>query len=291
MDRYGGGCVSLRRLLFMGMAAVLLCGCGAGGGISATLPPATRPAPHPRRNTLRLLQWNVLQGATNGRARAVAALIKDLRPDVVTLDEVNVQSIFDHIASVTGMYAYWVQANDAYSVGILSRVPLHNCTPYRQAPIQHAAYSCRITLGNQNWWIFGTHLAPGNSQESRRAQEAALLISKMNLHPRRPVVLAGDLNSHTPGDPDPLPTMLVIPELLQAGYIDSFRELHPVAQNPGLTISAPPYGTWEARIDYVFHSKPARAKSARVIRSVPGYTWPSDHGALLVTLAPLRRHS
>jgi hypothetical protein len=57
-----------------------------------------------------------------------------------------------------------------------------------------------------------------------------------------------------------------------------------------LTISAPPYGTWEARIDYVFHSKLARAKSARVIRSVPGYTWPSDHGALLVTLAPLRRH-
>lgn len=83
---------------------------------------------------------------------AVAALIKDLRPDVVTLDEVNVQSIFGQIASQTGMFGYWVRANDAYSVGILSRVPLRNCTAYRQAPIQHAAYSCRVELGKQNWW-------------------------------------------------------------------------------------------------------------------------------------------
>lgn len=274
----------------MGVTAVLFCGCGTSGGVSATFAPAKRPIAHPHRTTLRLLQWNVLQGATNGRAAAVAGLIRDLKPDVVTLDEVNVEHIFDHIASVTGMHGYWVQANDAYSVGILSRVPLHNCTPYLQAPIQHAAYSCRVKLGKQNWWIYGAHLAPGNSQEARRAEEAGVLISEMNLHPRRPVVLAGDLNSHTPGDPDPPPSMLTIPELLGAGYIDSFRQLHPLAENPGFTISAPGYGSWEARIDYVFHSALARAKSAKVISTVPGYQWPSDHAALLVTLtAPKRR--
>jgi endonuclease/exonuclease/phosphatase family metal-dependent hydrolase len=258
-----------------------------GGGVAATLTSAKHPAPR----TLRLLQWNVLEGATNGRDKAVAALIRDLKPDVVTLDEVNVQSIFNRIASATGMHGYWVQANDAYSVGILSRVPLHNCTPYRQAPIQHAAYSCRVKLRKQNWWIFGAHLTPGNGQEARRAQEAALLISKMNLHPRSPVVLAGDLNSHTPGDPDPTPTMLAIPELLGAGYTDSYRQLHPLAQNPGFTIAAPGYGNWEARIDYVLHSKLARAKSAKVIANVPGYQWPSDHAAVLVTLAAPKRHS
>lgn len=274
----------------MGVTAVLFCGCGTSGGVSATFAPAKRPIAHPHRTTLRLLQWNVLQGATNGRAAAVAGLIRDLKPDVVTLDEVNVEHIFDHIASVTGMHGYWVQANDAYSVGILSRVPLHNCTPYLQAPIQHAAYSCRVKLGKQNWWIYGAHLAPGNSLEARRAEEAGVLISEMNLHPRRPVVLAGDLNSHTPGDPDPPPSMLTIPELLGAGYIDSFRQLHPLAENPGFTISAPGYGSWEARIDYVFHSALARAKSAKVIATVPGYQWPSDHAALLVTLtAPKRR--
>ena len=281
-----------RRLLVLGVVAILLCGCAGGSGVSATFTPAKRPqGPRPHRKTLRLLQLNVLQGATDGRATAVAALIKNLKPDVATLDEVNVHSIFDHIASVTGMYGYWVQANDAYSVGILSRVPLRNCTPYRQAPIKHAAYSCRVKLGHQNWWIFGGHLTPGSAAEQQRVQEAAIVISKMNLHRRLPVVLAGDLNSHTPDEPDPAPSMLVIPELLRAGYIDSFRELHSLAENPGFTISAPPYGNWEARIDYVFHSPLARAKSARVIGRVPGYQWPSDHAALLVTLAALRRHS
>jgi endonuclease/exonuclease/phosphatase family metal-dependent hydrolase len=181
------------------------------------------------------------------------------------------------------MYGYWARANDAYSVGILSRVPLHDCTAYRQAPIRHAAYGCRVKLGGRSWWIFGTQLLCCHN-ETIRSQEADLLISKMNLHRRLPVVLAGDLNSHTPGDPGPPPSMLVIPELLRAGYVDSFRELHPLAQDPGLTISAPPYGVWEARLDYVFHSKLARAISARVVSKVPGRRWPSDHAALLVTL-------
>jgi endonuclease/exonuclease/phosphatase family metal-dependent hydrolase len=263
--------------------AVLLAGCAGGGGTAATFVPATRPAPPPGTGTLQLLQFNVRQGATGRRYVAVAALINELRPDVATLDEVNVHRIFNRIAAMTGMYGYWVRANDAYSVGVLSRVPLHDCTPYRHAPIRHAAYSCRVDLGGKSWWIFGAHLYC--CDETIRSQEAALLIRKMSLHRRLPVVLAGDLNSHTPGDPDPPPAMLVIPELLRAGYIDSFRELHPLAQDPGLTISAPPYGTWEARIDYVFHSKLAHATSARVIRSVPGHRWPSDHAALLVGLA------
>lgn len=277
-----------RRLLVSSVAALLLGGCAGGGGISATFSPAKRPAP-PHRKTLRLLQFNVMQGATGGRDAAVAALIEKLKPDVVTLDEVNVHSIFDHIAAVTGMYGYWARANDAYSVGILSRVPLHHCTPYRQAPIRHAAYGCRVKLAGQSWWIFGTHLYC--CSETVRSQEARLLISKMKPHRRLPVVLAGDLNSHAPGDPDPSPSMLVIPELQRAGYVDSFRELHPVARKPGLTISAPPYGHWEARIDYVFHSKRARATSARVVRRVPGYPWPSDHAAVLVTLAAVKHRS
>jgi endonuclease/exonuclease/phosphatase family metal-dependent hydrolase len=230
---------------------------------------------------------NVREGATGGRAAGVAALIKDVRPDVATLDEVTSHSIFDHIAAATRMYGYWAPGDHGWSIGILSRVPLHDCMQYG---IQHAAYSCRVKLGGRSWWVFGTHLVCCDL-ESQRAQALALLIPKMNLHRRQPVVLAGDLNSHTPGDPDPTRTMLVIPELLQAGYVDSFRELHSVAQDPGLTVTAPPYGNWDARLDYVFHSKLARSTSAKVLWTVPGHQWPSDHAALLVRLAPLQRHS
>jgi endonuclease/exonuclease/phosphatase family metal-dependent hydrolase len=44
-------------------------------------------------------------------------------------------------------------------------------------------------------------------------------------------------------------------------------------------------------LDYVFHSRLARAKSVKVIRTVPGHQWPSDHAALLVTLAPIKQGS
>lgn len=270
------------------LVAVTLGGVVAGSGLSATFRAADHARRVPHRHTLRLLQFNVMQGATGGRAAAVAALIKHVRPDVATLDEVNVRKIFLRIASLTGMYGYWVRANDAYSVGILSRVPLHDCQPYRQPPIRHAAYSCRVRLGGRNWWIFGAHLYC--CDETVRSQEAALLIEEMSLHRGRRVVLAGDLNAHTPGDPDPPASMLVIPELLGAGYVDSFRELHPVAQSPGVTVSAPPYGSWEARLDYVFHSALERTTSARVLSRVPGHQWPSDHAALLVTLRALGRH-
>lgn len=269
-------------------AALLLGGCGGGGAVSATFTPVKSP-PRSRQQTLRLLQFNIKDGATGGRATAVAAVIRSLKPDVVTVEEANVRSLFDQIAAATGMYGYWVRANDAYSVGILSRVPLHNCVAYRQAPLRHAAYGCRVVIGARSWWIFGTQLYCCN--EIVRNQEVSLLITKMNAHRRAPVVLAGDLNAHTPGDPDPPPSMLVIPHLLRAGYIDSYRELHSVAQDPGLTISTPPYGKLEARIDYVFHSRLARATSARVVRTVRGYQWPSDHAAVLVTLRALKRHS
>ena len=106
----------------------------------------------------------------------------------------------------------------------------------------------------------------------------------MKPHLGDPVVLAGDLNSQTPGENDRTP-LLVIPLLESAGYVDSFRELYTVQQDPGFTIGAPPYGHWERRIDYVFHSPDVHATEARVISSVDGRTWPSDHAALFVALA------
>jgi endonuclease/exonuclease/phosphatase family metal-dependent hydrolase len=272
------------------VAVVLLGGCGGSTGNSATFTPASHSPRRSHGQTLRLLQFNVMEGATGGRAAGVATLIERVRPDVATLDEVTSHTIFQHIAAVTHMYGYWVLADRGPSVGILSRVPLHDCTRY--AAIQHAAYSCRVKLGGRSWWVFGTHLVCCHL-ESLRAQALGLLIPKMNVHHGSPVVLAGDLNSHSPGelDPDAPPNLLAIPELLRAGYIDSFRELHSVAQDPGFTVTAPPYGKWGARLDYVFHSRLARAKSAKVIRTVPGHQWPSDHAALLVTLAPIKQGS
>ena len=244
---------------------------------------ATRPsAPRkpPRLAALKLLQFNVLS-ATQGRDAGVAAVIKASGADVVTLDEVAYKDIFDKIVARTHMHGVWIKSEDPFSVGILSRYPIRQCTPYVDPPMHHGAYGCLVRIGGVNWWIFGAHLWPYD--ENVRAQEAAFLLSKMKQHAADRVVLAGDLNSQSPGENDRLP-LLVIPMLKNAGYIDSYRELIPIAKNPGFTISPPPWGTFERRIDYVFHSPNARAVRARVISSVPGYSWPADHAALYVKL-------
>ncbi|HEU5373741.1 MAG TPA: endonuclease/exonuclease/phosphatase family protein [Gaiellaceae bacterium] len=238
-----------------------------------------RPTP---LSTLKLLQFNVREGATGSRGAAVAAVIKSSHADVITLDEVNVKSVFQQLARSTRFHSYYVQSRDGYNVGILSRYPIARCYSYTSPPLHHGAYGCRIPIAGTNWWVFGAHLCPC-SLESDRALEASYLISQMKLHARDRVVLAGDLNAQTPGENSKTP-LLVIPLLKANGYIDAFREMYSVEEAPGFTITPPPYGQWERRIDYVFHSRNARATAARVISSVTGYTWPSDHAALAVTL-------
>ena len=243
-------------------------------------PYAAKPA---RLSTLKLLQLNVREGATDGRAAGVAAVIKASGADVVTLEEVTVKRIFQQIATEVGFHSYYVPGVAGYSVGLLSRFPIRRCFPYNAPPMQRAAFGCLVPVAGTNWWVFGAHLGSASSDVTR-THEAALLIGQMQQQTTGPVVLAGDLNSQTPGENDKTP-LIIIPTLKGAGYIDSFREVHSsVAQNPGLTITAPPFGNWERRIDYVFHNRKARAISARVISSVQGFTWPSDHAALAVTL-------
>jgi len=273
-------CVVIRRVL-LALAAVVVAGIVGGAASSA---PGRLTASPPSSSKLKLLQFNVREGATGGRAAGVAAVIRASGADVVTLEEVTVKSIFEQIAAAVGFHSFYVPGVAGYSVGILSRFPLRRCFGYNQAPLQRAAYGCRIPIAGTNWWVFGAHLGSG-SNEVARSKEAAFLLAQMNQHKTGPIVLAGDLNFQTPGENDRTP-LLVVPMLKQSGYVDSYRQLYPsIQQNSGLTITAPPYGTWERRIDYVFHNPKVRATSARVISSVQGFAWPSDHAALAVTLA------
>ncbi len=261
------------KLLFLAVLAAL--------ALSTAVASATDP---PSR--LRVLQFNVLNGATGDRTAAVIAVIKAANADVVTLDEVNDQATFDRIAAATGLHALYARAADGYSVGVLSRYPLRRCSRYQSAPIRHSAYGCRVDLpSGAHWWVFGAHLYPFD--EKVRAQEIAYLIAKMRPHLPAPTVLTGDLNTDTPGETNGMGTE-VVPLLRAAGFRDSYRDLHAWPQDRGFTAPTPAYGEWEQRVDYVFHSRAARTTSARVVYSVPGYTWPSDHAAVLVGLTTKR---
>lgn len=271
-----------RRCLLALAGTVALVGCSGAASPSQRTTVVQAPPPHA---ALKLLQLNVRDGATDGRAAGVVAVIKASHADVVTLDEVTVKSIFQQIAAGVGFQSYYVPGVGGWSVGLLSRFPIRGCVPYNRPPMQRAAYGCAIRIARTTWWVFGAHLGSGTSDITRTAQ-AVLLLHQMQRHASWPVVLAGDLNSQTPGENDKTP-LIIIPRIKSAGYTDSYREVHPsVQQDPGLTITTPPFGTLERRIDYVFHNDKAQATSASVISSVRGFTWPSDHAALAVTLTP-----
>jgi endonuclease/exonuclease/phosphatase family metal-dependent hydrolase len=276
--------MSMHRLVLAVTAAAVVV---AGGAVGVQPSPGGRKAsdagtPQP---ALKLLQFNILTGAIGGRAAGVVAVIKASGADVVTLNEASSEETFPEIAAATGFHSVYVRANDGYNIGILSRFPIRICQQFRQPPIRHAAYGCRITIRGTRWWIFGTHL--WGWDEAVRMQEISVILKQMNNKRPAPVVLAGDLNTDTPGETGR--RIGVVPMLREAEYVDAFRELHSFQSDPGFTVGVPPFGELKRRFDYVFRSKSARAVAARVISTVAGYQWPSDHAALFVKLVSTRK--
>lgn len=125
---------------------LVVAGCAAGTVLHVSAASSVAP---PGPSQLRLLQFNVRNAATDGRA----AVIKASGADVVTLGDVNVKDIFNQIAAAVGFHSYYVPGNDGYSVGILSSFPIRRCFSYTEAPIQHAAYGCRIPIRGTSWWM------------------------------------------------------------------------------------------------------------------------------------------
>ena len=114
-----------------------------------------------------------------------------------------------------------------------------------------------------------------------------------------PCFLVGDFNtaSHLDYADFPWPSSLVC---LEAGLVDSYRELHPANRKyPGSFASDDPGITWTPkpaeepedvfdRIDFIYYSKGDGARplsSAELDERNSVQPWPSDHRAVLSTFA------
>jgi endonuclease/exonuclease/phosphatase family metal-dependent hydrolase len=146
------------------------------------------------------------------------------------------------------------------------------------------------------------HLRPRFSKwaERLRAKEIRFLLSKLEDDVSRdlPHVLVGDFNTLAPGDEVRIESMPIwirtlifisggriqtdtITHLLQSGYVDGFRRLHP--KKRGFTF---PSFSPHIRLDYIFLSPNASdcLTDCRVIDSPPAVTMASDHYPLLAVL-------
>lgn len=211
--------------------------------------------------TLRLLSYNIRHGGT-GREQPIAEVIRDLAPDLVILQEARRPRVVEEIARETGM-AQW-GAREGQSLGFLSREPVRHVAWYKPRISRHAFVEIVPAAGD--WRVFGVHLSAVHSAwtERRRTFELRALLNAIAQHQHGPHLLIGDFNTVAPGEwletrklPPRLRALVwlsggrirwrTIQTVLDAGYRDAFRALHP-------DVIGNTFPTWDphVRLDYLF---------------------------------------
>jgi len=244
--------------------------------------------------TLRLVTYNIRHGGS-GREAALIAVLRACDPDVVILQEATKPAVVERLAAGVGMQT--CGSRPRQSLGFLSRVPIAHYEWHRPRMSRHAFLE--IVPEGDRVRFFGVHLSAVHAAwtERRRVRELRALLKSIERHQSGFHVLAGDFNTLAPGellDIRQLPQRLralvwlsggrirwqTIRIVLDAGYVDVFRALHP--EDPGLS-----FPTWNphVRLDYIFVPRHvSRVSSCRMVDH-PDTKTASDHFPLLAEFA------
>lgn len=181
-----------------------------GVGVGASTAPWTVAQESEKTTRLRVLTYNIHHGrGGDGKVDLArqAKVIRDARPDLVVLQEVDNQTKrtggVDQtvtLAKLTGLHSRFARQIDfqggEYGQAILSRFPIDELVIHRLPGMpereQRIAAEGRVRIGNQTVSIVGTHLH--HRSEPIRVQQAAKL-NELFSKPDHRVILAGDLNA------------------------------------------------------------------------------------------------
>ena len=211
--------------------------------------------------TLRILSYNIRYGGV-GREDALSKVIEAAAPDLVVFQEATRPEVVRGLAEHAGMRTW--ASSPRHSVGFMTRLEVRTHDWHRPSGCPRALL--QIDLAESGLTVFGIHLRAIHSSwsERNRARELALALRSIERHRQGLHLLTGDFNTLAPGehlDLSRLPRRLrlltwilgrtiqwrTIQTMLDAGYVDGFRQLHP--DQPGLT-----FPTWNphVRIDFAF---------------------------------------
>ena len=244
---------------------------------------------------LKLLSYNIRFGG-RGREQRLAEVIRSVAPDLVVFQEATDPIVIERLANATAS-PYW-SAQRSHSIAYISRIRIAYHEWHYPAGAKHSFLE--IVPDGSEARIFGLHLSARFSKwdERQRAREIRNLLKGIERHQSGFHVLVGDFNTLAPGEVMELEKMpawirgLVwisgrdmqrdtIQVMLDAGYADGYRRLHP-------DIKGYTFPTWDphVRLDYVFvpSSFAERLKTCDVITEAPGVTHASDHLPLLANL-------
>lgn len=183
------------------------------------------------------------------------------------------------------------------SLGFMSRIPIASHAWHRPRVSRHAFLE--LVPKGPSLRLFGVHLSAvfAALTERRRMFELRALVAAIQREQHGFHLVAGDFNTVAPGElfdfkalPQKVKATLwlsggrvrwrTIQLMLDAGYADVFRTLHP--EDAGLTL---PTAAPQVRLDYMFvpSADMRRVKSCEVIRSQPARD-ASDHFPLLAEI-------
>jgi exodeoxyribonuclease-3 len=225
---------------------------------------------------LRLVTWNIWNGGER-RIEAIERVLREQDADVVALQEATDRTGVERLASSLEMELVYGEANSEYAVAWLSRLPIARSKNHRLPVLEKTLLETEVA-GRR---LFATHLSAGRTlaDEPRRIAEAEAIVAQLG--GAGGDVLVGDFNAVHPRDEVGAPpreeeleyvSRRPIELLLEAGLVDSFRELH--RDDSGWT-----YVAWQpwARLDYVLTRE--LPSSCEVVESDA-----SDHFALVADI-------
>jgi exodeoxyribonuclease-3 len=227
--------------------------------------------------SLRLLSYNIKHGGS-GREQPLAEVIRQASPDLVVVQEAERPKVLEQLAHDTGMAQWGVRRGQ--SLGFMSRVPVAHVDWHQPRVSRHAFIE--IVPAGSTWRVFGVHLSAVHAAwtEARRVFELRALLAAIAAHQHGAHALVGDFNTLAPGellDVRKLPGRLralvwlsggkirwrTIQTVLDAGYRDAFRHLHP-------DLVGSTFPTWDPhiRLDYLFVPAPfiERVAACRVLQ-------------------------
>jgi exodeoxyribonuclease-3 len=237
---------------------------------------------------LKILSYNIKLGGT-GRETGIAAVIAGAAPDLVLLQEATDPAAVARIAERAAMPHFGSQPGR--SLAYLSREPVQLADWHKPRVSRHAFLEV-VPGGAGAIRVFGLHLSAVHAAwtERRRTMELGSLLGSIARHQDGPHILVGDFNTLAPGewlDATRLPNRLralvwlsggrirfrTIQRILDSGYVDCFRRLHP--EDSGLT-----FPTWDphVRLDFAFvPERYAGTIRACTVLSPPNAADASDH--------------
>ena len=189
-------------------------------------------------------------------------MIRSQAPDAVALAEALERANVDALAAELGFEAVFGEAANGFHVAWLSRLPVRRSANHRSPLLAKTLLEIEVEVDGEPVHLFATHLASRHDAPLTPAAELRAIVDTLAAV-ERPHALLGDFNALAADDelgtppPGEEPRGEAVPgtprealkPLLERGYVDCYRRVHPGERGHTYPADAP----W-MRLDYVFAS-------------------------------------